>query len=274
MASLAPLSGNLGQKRAAHLLRRTAFNFTKTKVDSLAAMTASAAANQMLVQKPLWHDQPWWVDTATPTAPAQTFCLPYTTALPTSDFIFIPYVMGWWAHEAFRDTGIGHKMELFLHQNSIVNANTFGTQYLFDYMQLLRFYALGNYKKFATKLVTDNTMLVYLNNNSNSATNPNENFAREFFELFTIGKGPEIAPGNYTNYTEDDIVAAARLLTGFRVTYRSNYAANLDPDTGILRGYAKISSHDKNPKAFSSASVGRRKVTFIRLRQSASAWPR
>ncbi len=253
MASLAPLSGNLGQKRAAHLLRRTSFNFTKVKVDALAAMTATAATGQMLAQKPLWHDQPWYVPTATPTDPAVTFCLPYTTALPAQDFVFIPYVMGWWAHEAVRDTAIGHKMELFLHQNSIVTATAFGTQYFYDYLKLLRFHALGNYKKFAMKLVTDNTMLVYLNNNSNSAINPNENFAREFFELFTIGKGPEIAAGNYTNYTEDDIVAAARLLTGFRVTYRSGYATSLDPDTGILRGYAKLASHDKTAKTFSSA---------------------
>ncbi len=255
MASLNPVSGNLGQKRAAHLLRRTSFNFNKTKVDSLAAMTGPNAVAQMLVQKPLWDAQPWWVDTATPTNPAVTFCLPYTTALPlpSQDFVFIPYVLGWWGHEAVRDAGIGHKMELFLHQNGVVNAQVFGSQYLFDYMQLLRFYALGSYKKFITKLVVDNTMLVYLNNNSNSAANPNENFAREFLELFTIGKGPTIAPGNYTNYTEDDVIAAAKLLTGFRVVYRSNYTGNLDPDTGILRGYAKISSHDKTAKTFSSA---------------------
>lgn len=253
MASLAPLSGNLGAKRAAHLLRRASFNLTKSRVDSLANKTANGAVSQLLAQNPLVNAQPWYVPTATPTAPAVTFCMPYTAALPDSDFIFRPYVMGWWAHEAMVDNAIGHKMELFLHQNGIVNASTFGTQYFYDYLMLLRFYALGNYKKFITKLVTDNTMLLYLNNNSNSAANPNENFAREFFELFTIGKGPLIGPGNYTNYTEDDIVTAARLLTGFRVTYRSNYSTNLDPDTGILRGYAKISSHDKTAKTFSSA---------------------
>ena len=244
MASLSPISGNLGAKRAAHLLRRTSFNFTKSRVDSLANKTASSAVSQLLVQNPLVNAQPWYVPTATPTAPAATFCLPYTTALVDQDFMYRPYVMGWWAHEAMVDNAIGHKMELFLHQNGTVNASTFGMQYFYDHLMLLRAHALGNYKKFAMKLVTDNTMLLYLNNNSNSAANPNENFAREFFELFTIGKGPEIAAGNYTNYTEDDIVAAARLLTGFRVTYRSGYATSLDPDTGILRGYAKIACID------------------------------
>ena len=80
------------------------------------------------------------------------------------------------------------------------------TTHYFDYLSLLRWGALGNFKKFITKMVTDNCMLKYLDNTENSEANPNENFAREFFELFTIGKGPQAGPGDYTNYTEDDIV--------------------------------------------------------------------
>ena len=57
-------------------------------------------------------------------------------------------------------------------------------------------------------------MLIYLNNTSNTKSAPNENYAREFLELFTIGKGPQIEAGNYTTFTEVDVVQAARVLTG------------------------------------------------------------
>jgi uncharacterized protein (DUF1800 family) len=155
----------------------------------------------------------------------------------------------WWCNEALQDTGIGHKMTFFFHQYFQTTANTARNSSFFDYLQLLRWGALGNFKKLAYKMVTDNNMLVYLNNTQNNKTNPNENFAREFFELFTIGKGPQIAPGDYTNYTEDDIVEAAKVLTGFRT--RANRDV-VDPETGLPRGDVQFAQHVTGPKTFSS----------------------
>ena len=54
-------------------------------------------------------------------------------------------------------------------------------------------------------------MLYYLDNTENNKNNPNENYAREFLELFTIGKGEQVSDGDYTNYTEHDIQQAARV---------------------------------------------------------------
>ncbi len=122
----------------------------------------------------------------------------------------------------------------------------------YDHIRLLLFYSTnGNYKELAKKMTLDYAMLYYLNNTSNSKTAPNENYAREFLELFTIGKGPQIAAGNYTNYTEADIVQAARVLTGFRV--KSDRSV-IDTTTGIPKGYNVFSSHDTtSAKVFSSA---------------------
>ncbi|HTK82571.1 MAG TPA: DUF1800 family protein, partial [Bacteroidota bacterium] len=86
----------------------------------------------------------------------------------------------------------------------------------------------------------DPAMLAYLNGNTNSKSTPNENYGRELQELFTIGKGPEIAPGNYTNYTEDDVKAAARVLTGWR-----NDATNIN-------SYFTLTRHDTTNKQFSA----------------------
>ena len=97
-------------------------------------------------------------------------------------------------------------------------------QFIFyDYLRLLNFYALGNIKTFAKKITLDNAMLRYLDNTENNATNPNENYAREFLELFTILKGPQVSDENYTNYTEIDIQQAAKVFTGFKKKERQIY---------------------------------------------------
>jgi uncharacterized protein (DUF1800 family) len=71
-------------------------------------------------------------------------------------------------------------------------------------------------------------MLIWLDGGGNRVGKPNENLAREFMELFTLGVG---------NYTEDDVREAARALTGWRVDVRTG-AARLDPD-----------DHDTGPKS-------------------------
>ena len=59
----------------------------------------------------------------------------------------------------------------------------------------------------------------YLNGRDNTESAPNENYARELLELFTLGKGELAAPGDYTTFTEDDVIAMAKVLTGRRDRY-------------------------------------------------------
>lgn len=247
MASLSPLAGTLGHRRAAHLLRRTSYRYTKTRVDQLAGLPADQAVASLLTPAPLQLTQPVFKD-ATQGIISWLLPPPGATA-PTDDVTLRRYVMGWWLNEALADTSILHKMTFFFHQHLVVVANTSGHGNFFDYLNLLRWGALGNFKKLATKIVSDNCMLRYLNNQQNTEKNPNENFAREFFELFTIGKGPQIGPGDYTNYTEDDIISAAKVLTGFRTQPNRTI---IDPETGIPRGITAIGQHDKTNKTFSS----------------------
>ena len=252
MASLSPLTGSLGHRRAAHLLRRTSFNFTKPKVDQMAGQTAAQAITSLLQLNPLQLSQPIYKDLSVQGSPVGTWLLPLPGSPinePAEDFVLRRWIMTWWCNEALRDTGIGHKMQFFFHQFMQTTANTGRSATFFDYLQLLRWGALGNFKKLAYKIVVDNNMLLYLNNNQNTANNPNENFAREFFELFTIGKGPQIGPGDYTNYTEDDIVEAAKVLTGFRV--RGNRDV-VDIETGIPRGDVQFGQHKPGAKTFSA----------------------
>lgn len=247
MSSLTPLQGTLGTRRAAHLLRRMSFRYTKERVDLLAGMTAANAVSTLLTIAPLQYDEPIYDDGTTPAVENLKWMTP-GTALPAEDFVLRRWVVAWWLGEALADPGARHKMMMFLHQYNVVTASSYGNTQFFDYLSLLRWGAFGNWKKFAKKLIFDNCMLRYLNNTSNTANNPQENFAREFLELFTIGKGPQVGPGDYTNYTEEDIVQAAKVLTGCR-TQGDRLLA--DPETGIPKGRVQANVHNWTEKKFS-----------------------
>lgn len=251
MASLAPLQGSLGKQRAAHLLRRVSFRFTKNKVNQLAGMDASTAATLLLTPPPYYLPEPIYANSAlTPPIPNSTWMTPGVPE-PSTDSQLRSWVISWWLSEAYEDPGAMHKMIMFMHQYNIVASTSYRSTHFYDYLQLLRWGAFGNWKKFAYKMIFDQCMLRYLNNNSNSATNPQENFAREFLELFTIGKGPQAGPGDYTNYTEEDIVAAAQVLTGCR-TQSNGARTTADPETSIPTGRMVSGSHNWNAKVFSN----------------------
>lgn len=251
MASLNPLQGALGRRRAAHLLRRTSYRYTKAKLLEMADQTAAQALPSLLTLHPFQLEQPvfgntniGWILPLPGLPPDQE---------PAQETALRRYLTGWWLNEALHDPGIGHKMTFFFHQYMITDLTTFSSKHFFDYLSLMRWGALGNFKKLATKLVTDNVMLRYLNNTQNTKNNPNENFAREFFELFTIGKGPTIGPGDYTNYTEDDIVEASKVLTGFRIRPNRD---EIDMETGIPRGGVSTGQHVAGEKTFSAHFQG------------------
>ncbi len=74
--------------------------------------------------------------------------------------------------------------------------------------ETLRALALGPFPRLAKEITRDPAMILYLDLQTSSAKNPNENFAREVMELFTLGEG---------NYSETDIAEAARAFTGYRI---------------------------------------------------------
>lgn len=73
----------------------------------------------------------------------------------------------------------------------------------------IRKYALGNFRDLVVAIAKDPSMILYLNNQQNKKGSPNENFARELMELFTLGRD---------NYTEQDIKEAARAFTGWSIS--------------------------------------------------------
>ena len=250
MESLNPSTTVLGIKNAKHLLRRASFVYTKTLIDQYATLTPNQAINLLLTTNARVVDLPY---DPLPVATPDGFWTE-STALATSfqgQFRKNIMVGGWWWYNAINSPNLKYKMSHFLSTCFTVESTGSGSATEFyDYIRLLLFYSYGNYKTLAKKMTLNNSMLTYLNNTSNSKTAPNENYAREFFELFTIGKGPQIGNGNYTNYTEADIVQAARVLTGFRRVAARNV---IDSETQLPKGYNLFSQHHTSPKTFSSA---------------------
>jgi len=254
MASLNPNTTVLGTPNARHLLRRCSFVYTKTLINQLASVNATQALDLLLQDQPLALSLPY--DPLPVESPDGFWTT--STALPTSFFDQnrkASIVSGWWWYNAIQSPTLKFKLCHFLSTCfTVEKANGAGSATEFyDYLQLLLFYSYGNYKTLSKKMSVNNSMLQYLNNTTNTKSAPNENYAREFFELFTIGKGAPIGAGNYTNYTEADIVQAARVLTGFR---RQPDRSILDPETGIPRGANLFASHETSTKTFSSAFNG------------------
>jgi len=109
---------------------------------------------------------------------------------------------------------IREKMTLFWH-NHFVTAEIQDATYTYQNISKYRENFLGNFRELTKVTTIDPAMLRYLNGNQNHKNKPNENYARELLELFTIGKGPLVAQGDYTNYTEEDILAVSKVLTGW-----------------------------------------------------------
>lgn len=251
MASLNPLTSSLDLRKAKHLLRRATFNFSKEQLEVFTGMTAAQAIDSITTESAYILPEPY---DPLPTDNPDEFWTS-SEALPNSfsgQARKRGIVTAWWWYNAINQTSIKHKLSFFFHTCFTVakDDGAGASTYYYDYLRLLDFYALGNIKTLAKKITLDNAMLDYLDNTQNNKNNPNENYAREYLELFTILKGEQIGPENYTNYTEIDIQQAAKVLSGFK---QSPERTDIDPDTNIPMGYVNIDQHDTNDKTFSSA---------------------
>ncbi|MBX2875298.1 MAG: DUF1800 domain-containing protein [Saprospiraceae bacterium] len=103
-----------------------------------------------------------------------------------------------------RESALLERMTLFWHGHFACQSKT--STLAGNQLNTIRKHALGNFRELVLAIARDPSMIRFLNNQQNRKQKPNENFARELMELFTIGRG---------NYTEKDIKEAARAFTGW-----------------------------------------------------------
>ena len=248
--SLNPLNSNLGQLRAKHLLRRCLFHYNNDLLNNISNLNATEAVSQLLLDDSVTYNEPYdplpdenphgfWLSSGVypPDIPNQGRKRGLLTA--------------WWWYNMINRVNLKDKLTFFLHTTfTIANGDVGASHYFYDHLRLLEYYSSGNLRDLAKKITLDNAMLNYLDNTQNNANNPNENYAREFLELFTITKGEQVGEGDYSTYTEQDVIEAAKVFSGFKTQLDRSI---IDTDTNIPMGRLSINQHDQGIKTFSYA---------------------
>jgi uncharacterized protein (DUF1800 family) len=158
---------------------------------------------------------------------------------------------GWWAlRMACSKTPSREKMTLFWHDHFAVSASKVENgPMMVQYVETLRKHAFGNFRSLLGAITKNPAMLRWLDTDLSIKGRPNENFAREVLELFTVGIG---------NYSEKDIQELARAFTGWglRSTYRGGTPAqnraqiedSMAMDRPLIASSYSEDLHDEGPK--------------------------
>ncbi len=209
-------------REAAHLLRRAGFGGTPAQVASLHALGRTAAVDRLLD----WEGKPdpdrlrlRITVTSRPSraeyvqAETQEARQRIRREYRRRDVLQYSFLREWWMHTMIRTAHpLRERLTLFWHGHFTSSFRDVRNSYhLYIQNTLFRRHAAGNFRTLLHAVSKDPAMLEYLDNNRNRRGRPNENYAREVMELFTLGVG---------HYTEKDIREAARALTGW--TFRGN----------------------------------------------------
>jgi len=196
----------------ARVLRRAGFGVTGQQVDAVAAQDWSRYVDVALAADP--DADPGAVATPMPTLP--TLRGPGKGASVADRKEFNQQIFGqmtelsqWWLRRMTAvQQPIHEKLTLLWHNHFATSAEKVRVAaHMAAQNQKLRSLSLGDFHKLAYAMLTDAAMLRWLDAQTNTAKAPNENLAREFMELFTLGHGD--------GYTEDDVREGARALTGW-----------------------------------------------------------
>ena len=222
----------MGTQEARHLLVRTTFGLTVQRVREFSFLTHEQAVSRLLSEgnPDALKPPPAWVEE--PVTPFRTFrnaTAEERRRLQDRDIRRGLELRAWWVGEMLDSPSqLNERMTLFWHGHFTSSQQKVRMiQLMYRQNQLLRKHATGNFSELLHEVSKDPAMLVYLDSASNRRGRPNENFAREVMELFTLGEG---------NYGETDIREAARAFTGW----------SIEPDTG---GYLwRAPAHDAGDK--------------------------
>ncbi len=218
MAAMAKPSVRLDADDARHLLNRTGFAASQNEVESFTGLTRQQAVEKLFSvnREVAILPPPKWVNA--PIIPASQYRDMTQEERQAEQKLNIERAFDlreWWFREMLTTPSpLTEKMTLFWHNHFATSQQKVRhTGLMYQQHILLRKYALGNFGTLLRQIARDPAMLIYLDNANSRKEQPNENFAREVMELFTLGEG---------HYTEQDIKQMARAFTGW----------SLDRETG------------------------------------------
>ncbi len=231
-STIAPYTSPWTINEVKQLLSRASYGAKKSDIDALLALSPSAAVDSLLSFTPnpvspsptplrfdsrtIAADGDGYNDTVATGADWTTTNIPYA-GFGAQFYRRLSHQYWNWGVCINEPASIREKMQLFWYHfipvgfediENIDDRNSATVTH--DYMKLLRNNCLGNFKDLIKAISKTPAMLYYLSNHFSTKASPNENFARELLELFTIGKVPQ-------NYTESDVQAASRVFSGWRI---------------------------------------------------------
>ncbi len=217
-AGLEPYTGTWGRDEAAHLLRRTIYGPTQEEISDMVTLGIDGAIAQLISDRelpaePLNPD--YLLDNRVPVGESWVY--------KAIDPVLRNQIRGYrrrslqsWTMENMinHDTSIIEKMTLFWH-NHLPTAGFNVPNYMYKNASTMRMHAVGNFKELIKEITIDPMMLRYLDGRTNRVGAANENYSRELMELFVLDKGKLAGEGDYTTYTELDVLELAKILTGW-----------------------------------------------------------
>jgi uncharacterized protein (DUF1800 family) len=227
--SVAVYKGSFGHEQAERLLWRAGFGPRKGETQALAKLGLDAAVLSLTRPRPERLVGP---------APRDD----KGRALAPADAWGHDHL--WWLDRMVRTSRpLAERMTLVWHDWFATSTDGVGSQKLMlDQNKLLRRHSLGSFATLLREITKDPAMLLWLSGTQNSKSSPNENYARELMELFTLGAG--------RGYTERDVREQARALTGFANDWRNgagtvNFRFERDRhDPGHKRVFGKTGRFD------------------------------
>jgi uncharacterized protein (DUF1800 family) len=224
-AGLDAYTGVWDTPQVVHLLKRTLFGASLQDINYFKTLSMSAAVDQLLQPTAVPATTPLNNYGSDPTGVAmwQSWINQgLTYADPDMNSNRLDSLQCWWVGQLLNPgRSIHEKMTLFWHNHFAMDATQhfkdIPAQLWFNQYLTLRQNALGSFQQLVKAITLDPAMLIYLNGSTNVMTAPNENYGRELQELYTVGKGTG------SQYTQDDVHAAARVLTGHTVDVNYNY---------------------------------------------------
>ena len=272
------------REKAGVLLQRAGFGGPPAEVEALAAMQPWQAADSLLgspdlaqVEPPASLAQPTLQDKLRSERNRLNLLDPKTQEKKRQEIFRavraeqekrLTELRGWWLQRmADPRTAAREKMVLFLHGHFATSEEKVkNPAVLYQQNRMFRERALGSWSDLVLGVAQDPAMLIYLDGARSRPEQPNENFARELFELFTLGEG---------NYTEKDIREAARAFTGWSVQLRARPGEAVDEETHVPSFLNRPRWHDgKSKRIFGkTGNFDGADVIRLTLRQpAASRW--
>lgn len=239
---LAPYTGPWTESEVIHLLKRAMFGAKRSDIAYFSSLSCAQAVDQLLT-----------IPSEAPAPPVKEYVTPANATNPDTQiqqgdtWVNDPTNDGtvnslrrnslkkWWMGLMInQDRNLREKMTLFWHNHLATESTDVNAQFLYKHHAMLRSFALGNFKALMKAVTIDPAMLVYLNGQLNQAVAPDENYGRELQELFCCGKG------SGSLFTEEDVQASARVLTGWR------------NNANTISSFFDNNRHDKTNKQFSA----------------------